>query len=102
MSKNYKFNLMNNSFKYFALSMFLMAMAGCAAEDITQVGGTLPDETPMNSVGGILRSERTLSNLIDIDLYEDDEESTEYINYTLTKPATSAVTLKAKIGRAHV
>lgn len=95
MSKNYKFNLMNNSFKYFALSMFLMAMAGCAAEDITQVGGTLPDETPMNSVGGILRSERTLSNLIDIDLYEDDEESTEYINYTLTKPATSAVTLKA-------
>ncbi|WP_308744994.1 BT_3987 domain-containing protein [uncultured Bacteroides sp.] len=86
---------MNNSFKYFALSMLLLAMMGCTAEDITQIGGTLPDETPMNSVGGILRSERTLSNLIDIDLYEEDEESNEYISYTLTKPATSTVTLKA-------
>lgn len=95
MYKYYKINLMSNSFKYFALSMLLIAITGCTAEDITQVGGTLPDETPMNSVGGILRSERTLSNLIDIDLYEEDEESTEYINYTLTKPATGAVTLKA-------
>lgn len=95
MYKYYKINLMNNSFKYFALSMLLVAMTGCTAGDITQIGGTLPDETPMNSVGGILRSERTLSNLIDIDLYEEDEESTEYINYTLTKPATGAVTLKA-------
>ncbi len=91
---------MNNSFKYFALSMLLVAIAGCTAEDITQVGGTLPDETPMNSVGGILRSERTLSNLIDIDLYEEDEESTEYISYTLTKPATAAVTLKATVNEA--
>ncbi len=95
MYKYYKINLMNNSFKYFALSMLLLAMMGCTAEDITQIGGTLPDETPMNSVGGILRSERTLSNLIDIDLYEEDEESNEYISYTLTKPATSTVTLKA-------
>lgn len=95
MHKYYKINLMNNSFKYFALSMLLVAMTGCTAGDITQAGGTLPDETPMNSVGGILRSEKTLSNLIDIDLYEEDEESTEYINYTLTKPATGAVSLKA-------
>ena len=95
MYKYYKINLMNNSFKYFALSMLLLAMMGCTAEDITQIGGTLPDGTPMNSVGGILRSERTLSNLIDIDLYEEDEESNEYISYTLTKPATSTVTLKA-------
>lgn len=97
MYKYYKFNVMNNSFKYFALSLLLVAITGCTAEDITQSGGTLPDETPMNSVGGILRSERTLSNIIDIDLYEEDEESTEYINYTLTKPATSAVTLKATV-----
>lgn len=95
MYKYYKINLMNNSFKYFALSMLLVAMTGCTADDIVQAGGTLPDETPMNSVGGILRSERTLSNLIDIDLYEEDEESTEYINYTLIKPATNTVTLKA-------
>lgn len=91
---------MNNSFKYFALSMLLVAMTGCTAEDITRAGGTLPDETPMNSVGGILRSERTLSNLIDIDLYEEDEESAEYISYTLTKPATAAVTLKATVNEA--
>lgn len=88
---------MNNSFKYFALFLLLVAITGCTAEDITQVGGTLPDEKPMNNVGGILRSERTLLNLIDIDLYEEDVESTEYINYTLTKPATSAVTLKATV-----
>ena len=86
MYKYYKINLMNNTFKYFALSMLLAAMTGCTADDIVQVGGTLPDETPMNSIGGILRSERTLSNLIDIDLYEEDEESTEYINYTLLNP----------------
>lgn len=91
---------MNNSFKYFALSMLLVAMTGCTAEDITRAGGTLPDETPMNSVGGILRSERTLSNLIDIDLYEEDEESAEYISYTLTKPATAAVTLKVTVDEA--
>lgn len=95
MYKYYKINLMNNSFKYFALLMLLVAMTGCTADDITQAGGTLPDETPMSNIGGILRSERTLSNLIDIDLYEEDAESTEYINYTLTKPATNAVTLKA-------
>lgn len=75
--------------------MLLVTMAGCTADDIVQAGGTLPDETPMNSVGGILRSERTLSNLIDIDLYEEDERSIEHISYTLTKPATSAITLKA-------
>lgn len=77
--------------------MLLVTMAGCTADDIVQAGGTLPDETPMNSVGGILRSERTLSNLIDIDLYEEDKDegSIEHISYTLTKPATSAITLKA-------
>ena len=91
---------MNNSLKYFALFLLLAAITGCTAEDITQVGGTLPDEKPMNSIGGILRSERTLSNLIDIDLYEEDEESNEYISYTLTKPATSAVTLKATVNEA--
>lgn len=91
---------MNNSIKYFAFFLLLIAITGCTAEDITQAGGTLPDETPMNNVGGILRSERTLSNLIDIDLYEEDTESTEYINYTLTKPATSPLTLKATVNEA--
>lgn len=95
MYKYYKFNLMNNSFKYFALSLLLVAMAGCTAEDITQVGGTLPDETPMNSVGGELHSGKTFSNMITVGMYQDDGPATEEIVYTLTKPATTTVTIKA-------
>jgi len=73
----------------------LAAMAGCTADDIVQTGGTLPDETPMNTWNGQLCSGRTLSRLIDIDLYEEDEENTESISYTLTKPTASTITLKA-------
>lgn len=95
MYKYYKINLMNNSFKYFALSMLLIAMTGCTAEDITQIGGTLPDETPMNSVGGQLHSGKTFSNMITVGMYQDDGPATEEIIYALTKPATTAVTVKA-------
>lgn len=95
MYKYYKFNLMNNSFKYFALFLLLIAMTGCTAEDITQIGGTLPDETPMNSVGGQLHSGKTFSNMITVGMYEDDGPATEEIIYALTKPATTAVTVKA-------
>lgn len=95
MYKYYKINLMNNSFKYFALSMLLATMTGCTADDIVQVGGTLPDETPMNSVGGQLHSEKTFSNMITVGMYQDDGSTTEKIVYTLTKPATTAVTIKA-------
>lgn len=85
---------MNNSLKYFAFSMLLAAMTGCA-EDITQTVGSLPDETPMNSLGGQLYSGRTFSNMITINMYEDDGPATEEIGYALTKPATTAVTVKA-------
>ena len=95
MYKYYKINLMNNSFKYFALTMLLATMTGCTADDIVQVGGTLPDETPMNSVGGQLHSEKTFSNMITVGMYQDDRSTTEKIVYTLTKPATTAVTIKA-------
>lgn len=84
---------MNNSLKHFAFSMLLVAMTSCV-EDITQEVGPLPDETPMNTLGGQLFSERTLSNIITIDLYEDDTEGIEEVSYALTKPATSAVSLK--------
>lgn len=77
MYKYYKINLMNNSFKYFALSMLLATMTGCTADDIVQVGGTLPDETPMNSVGGQLHSEKTFSNMITVGMYQDDRSTTE-------------------------
>lgn len=92
--KYYKFNFMNNSLKYFAFSMLLAAMAGCA-EDITQAVGALPDETPMNSVGGQLYSGKTFSHKITIGMYEGDEAATEEIGYALTKPATTAITVKA-------
>lgn len=95
MYKYYKFNLMNNSFKYFALFLLLVAMTGCTADDIVQAGGTLPDETPMNSVGGQLHSGKTFSNMITVSMYQDDGPATEEIIYTLTKPATTPVTIKA-------
>lgn len=95
MYKYYKFNLMNNSFKYFALFLLLVAMTGCTADDIVQAGGTLPDETPMNSVGGQLHSGKTFSNMITVGMYQDDGPATEEIIYTLTKPATTPVTIKA-------
>lgn len=93
MYKYYKFNLMNNSFKYFALSLLLAVMTGCTAEDIIQAGGTLPNETPMNSVGGQLCSGKTFSNMITVGMYQDDGPATEEIVYTLTKPATTTVTI---------
>lgn len=95
MYKYYKINLMNNSFKYLALTMLLVAMTGCTADDIVQAGGTLPDETPMNSVGGQLHSGKTFSNMITVGMYQDDGPATEEIVYTLTKPATTTVTIKA-------
>lgn len=94
MHKYYKINLMNNSFKYFALSMLLVAMTGCTAGDITQIGGVLPDETPMNSMGGQLYSGKTFSNMITVGMYQDDGPATEEIVYMLTKPATTTVTIK--------
>lgn len=94
MHKYYKINLMNNSFKYFALSMLLVALTGCTAGDITQIGGVLPDETPMNSMGGQLYSGKTLSHMITVGMYEDDGAATEEIVYALTKPATTTVTVK--------
>ena len=85
---------MNNSLKYFVLSLLLVTIAGCTEDDITQKVGPLPDETLINILGGQLRSERTLSNIIAINLYEDDKEGIEKISYTLTKPTTNNVTLK--------
>lgn len=86
---------MNNSIKYFAFSMLLAAMASCTESDIIQTVGSLPDETPMNNVGSRLYSTKTFSNMITILMYEDDEPATDEIGYTLTKPATANVTVKA-------
>lgn len=87
----------NNPFKYFVflmLSLLMVAMAGCTEDDISMPVGQLPDETPMNSVGGQLYSGKTFSNKITISMYEGDGAVTEKIGYALTKPATTTVTVK--------
>lgn len=87
----------NNPFKYFVflmLSLLMVAMAGCTEDDISMPAGQLPDETPMNSVGGQLYSGKTFSNKITISMYEGDGAVTEKIGYALTKPATTTVTVK--------
>lgn len=52
----------NNPFKYFVflmLSLLMVATTGCTEDDISMPAGQLPDETPMNSVGGQLCSGKT-------------------------------------------
>ena len=88
----------NNPFKCFVflmLSLLMATMAGCTEDDSSMPAGQLPDETPMNSVGGQLYSGKTFSNKITVSMYEDDGAVTEEICYALTKPATTAVTVKA-------
>lgn len=87
----------NNPFKYFVflmLSLLMVATTGCTEDDISMPAGQLPDETSMNSVGGQLYSGKTFSNKITIGMYEGDGAATEEIGYALTKPATTAVTVK--------
>ena len=85
---------MNNSFKYFAFAISLLTMASCNEDSITPDVGQLADETAMSITGGQLRSERDLSNMVIISLYEGDKTDPEKISYALTKPATSVLTLK--------
>lgn len=88
----------NNPFKYFVflmLSLLMVATTGCTEDDISMPAGQLPDETPMNGVGGQLYSGKTFSNKITVSMYEGDGAVTEEICYALTKPATTAVTVKA-------
>lgn len=88
----------NNPFKYFVflmLPLLMVATTGCTEDDISMPAGQLPDETPMNGVGGQLCSGRTQSRIVTLELYEDDEKGVEEINYTLTKPAISVITFKA-------
>lgn len=85
--------MMNNSLKYTVLSILLTAMTGCSENSITQGVGSLPDETPMLSIGGQLYSGETFLNKKNIRMYEGDEPITEKIGYMLTKPAASAISI---------
>ena len=74
----------NNPFKYFVflmLSLLMVATTGCTEDDISMPAGQLPDETPMNSVGGQLCSGKTFSNKITVSMYEGDGAVTEEICY---------------------
>lgn len=93
---------MNNSFKYFAFAISLLAIASCTEDSIIPDVGELADETAMSIIGGQLRSERDLSNMITISLYEGDKTDPEKISYALTKPATSALTLKTIVDETLV
>lgn len=95
----------NNPFKYFAflmLSLLMVTMAGCTEDDISMPAGQLPDEKPMNGVGGQLCSGQTFGNKILVKLYEGDETATQDIYYTLTKPISTAFTAKAVVDESLV
>ena len=71
----------NNPFKYFVflmLSLLMVATTGCTEDDISMPAGQLPDETPMNSVGGQLCSGKTFSNKITVSMYEGDGTPIDY------------------------
>ena len=87
-------DMKNNLFKYLVFPLLFMAVASCTGDDISMPAGQLPDEAPMSIVGGQLCSERTLSRMLTVNLYEGDEEHIEKISYSLTKPALGTTTLK--------
>lgn len=81
--------------KYILFPLLLAAIAGCTEDPIPVAAGKLPDETTMNNTGGILYSEKSLTNKLVIRLSQDEASATDAIYYTLTKPAATAVTVTA-------
>ena len=77
------------------LFLLLIVMAGCTEDPISMAAGKLPDEVAMSKIGGILYSEKSLTNKLAINLSEDDVSATDAIYYTLTQPTASAVTVTA-------
>lgn len=81
--------------KLLIFSLLGIVMTNCTEDPISMAAGKLPDEVTMNNIGGILRSEKSLTNKLVINLSQDDASATDVIFYTLTKPATTAVTVTA-------
>ena len=81
--------------KYILFPLLLAAMAGCTEDPIPVAAGKLPDETTMNNTGGMLYSQKSLTNKLVIRLSKDEASGTDAIYYTLTKPAATAVTVTA-------
>ncbi len=81
--------------KHLLFLLLLIVMAGCTEDPISMAAGKLPDEVAMSKIGGILYSEKSLTNKLAINLSEDDVSATDAIYYTLTQPTASAVTVTA-------
>ena len=81
--------------KHLLFLLLLEAMAGCTEDPISMAAGKLPDEVAMSKIGGILYSEKSLTNKLAIRLSKDETSATDAIYYTLTQPAASAVTVTA-------
>mgnify|MGYP001518333162 CR=1 FL=1 len=48
--------------KHLLFLLLLVAMAGCTEDPISMAAGKLPDEVAMSKIGGILYSEKSLTN----------------------------------------
>lgn len=81
--------------KHLLFLLLLIVMAGCTEDPISMAAGKLPDEVAMSKIGGILYSEKSLTNKLAIRLSKDETSATDAIYYTLTQPAASAVTVTA-------
>lgn len=62
-------------------------MAGCTEDSITMDSAKLPDETMIDNMAGVLRSVKTVTNKVIVELTEGDHFTTEEIYYYLSTPA---------------
>lgn len=65
-------------------------------DDISQTVGPLPDEAPMNSIGGQLVMGNSILQKKDVRMYEGDGAVVEEVALALTKPSASAQTVQVE------
>ena len=62
--------------KHLLFLLLLIVMAGCTEDPISMAAGKLPDEVAMSKIGGILYSEKSLTNKLAIRLSKDETSAT--------------------------
>lgn len=72
---------------YIFLLLLTVGMIGCAEDSISMDSAKLPDATVIDNTTGVLRSIKTLTNKVFVDLSEGDQSTTEEIYYYLSTPA---------------
>lgn len=82
---------------YFILSALLLLMARCTQEPITLDVGNILGELDLEIIGGVLRSQNSISNRIAINFEEEDESISDVIYYMLTQQSSNAITLTAVV-----